>query len=241
MAGIRHALFLVDRANLGRQALRELQQYVTPDDGRKFTELYNVQRLTSNAIDPVSNVCITTIQRLYSILSGEAAFDEANEEQSLFEVGDTLGATAREVRYNRAVPPEYFDVIVIDECHRSIYTVWRQVLEYFDAYLIGLTATPYKQTFGFFNGNLVMEYSRPRAVADGVNVDGQVYRIRTAITEGGSTVEAGYYVARRDRRTRAERWQALDEDLVYEAGQLDRDVVSESQIRTVIRTYRYPL
>jgi hypothetical protein len=36
-----------------------------------------------------------------------------------------------------------------------------QVLEYFDAYLIGLTATPSKQTFGFFNQNLVMEYSPP--------------------------------------------------------------------------------
>lgn len=240
---IKHAkakriLFLVDRGNLGRQALREFQTYVAPDDGRKFTELYNVQRLTSNVFDPTNEVCITTIQRLYSILSGEAAFDEANEEQSLFEVGDSLGTAPRAVHYNRAVPPEFFDVIVIDECHRSIYTVWRQVLDYFDAYLIGLTATPYNQTFGFFNKNLVMEYSRKRAVADGINVDGQVYRIRTRITAQGSTVEAGEQVGKLHRSTRQRRWEELDEDLIYERAKLDRDVVAEDQIRTVIQTFR---
>ena len=112
------------------------------------------------------------------------------------------------------------------------------MLEYFDAHLIGLTATPSKQTLGFFNGNLVMEYPRTRAVADGVNVDGQVYRIRTQITERGSTVDAGYFVDKRDRLTRAVRWEQLDEDFAYTGTQLDRDVVAESQIRTVIRTFR---
>jgi len=238
-ASARRVLFLVDRANLGRQTLKEFQQYVTPDDGRKFTELYNVQHLQSNTLDPVSRVCITTIQRLYSMLSGEPEFDPENEEQSLFEMGSALaGQPPKEVRYNPSLPIEYFDFIVTDECHRSIYNLWRQVLEYFDAGIIGLTATPTKQTFGFFNQNLVMEYSRQRAVADGVNVDGQVYRIRTAIAEGGSTVEAGFYVDKRDRLTRQRRWEELDEDLTYGASQLDREVVSESQIRTVARAFR---
>ena len=66
------------------------------------------------------------------------------------------------VDYNPAVPIETFDVVIVDECHRSIYGLWRQVLEYFDAFIVGLTATPTKQTFGFFNQNLVMEYT-PRA------------------------------------------------------------------------------
>jgi type I restriction enzyme R subunit len=237
--GARRVLFLVDRSNLGRQTLKEFQQYVTPDDGRKFTELYNVQHLRSNALDPVSRVCITTIQRLYSMLSGEAEFDPENEEASLFEAGALLqDQPAKSVQYNPTVPLETFDILITDECHRSIYNLWRQVLEYFDAFIIGLTATPSKQTFGFFNQNLVMEYSRQRAVADGVNVDGQVYRIRTAITEGGSTVEAGFYVDKRDKLTRYRRWEQLDEDLTYTASQLDRDVVSESQIRTVIGTFR---
>jgi len=230
--GARRVLFLVDRNNLGRQTLTEFQTYVTPDDGRK------VQRLTSNVLDPVCKVCITTIQRLYSILCGEEAFAAENEEQSLWEMDAALSGPPKTVQYNPHVPIEYFDVIFTDECHRSIYNLWRQVLEYFDAHLIGLTATPSKQTLGFFNQNLVMEYSRERAVADGVNVDGEVYRIRTRITEQGSIVDAGYYVDRRDRLTRQVRWEQLDEDFMYDPSQLDRAVVSESQIRTVARAFR---
>ncbi len=240
---IKHAranrvLFMVDRTNLGLQALREFRQYVTPDDGRKFGELYNVQLMTSNVLDPVSKVCITTVQRLYSMLRSEEVFDESLEARPLARLAAIFGDRPREVVYNSYLPIEYFDFIVIDECHRSIYNVWRQVLEYFDAYLIGLTATPSKQTFGFFNSNLVIEYPRERAVADGVNVDGWVYRIRTEVTERGSKVEAGEWVDKRDRQTRDVRWEQLDEDLVYEARQLDRDVVTPDQIRTVIRTFR---
>jgi type I restriction enzyme R subunit len=229
----------VDRNNLGRQALREFQAFVTPDDGRKFTELYNAQRLTTNVIDPVNKVVITTIQRLYSMLCGEAEYDPENEERSLYEVaGDLEKQPPKAVRYNPNIPIEFFDFIITDECHRSIYNLWRQVLEYFDAHLIGLTATPSKQTFGFFHQNLVMEYSRRRAVADGINVDGQVYQIRTEITQRGSRVEAGYWLAHRDKLTRQQRWEQLEDDLEYSPVQLDREVVSESQIRTVIRAFR---
>ncbi|MFQ5578293.1 MAG: DEAD/DEAH box helicase family protein, partial [Anaerolineae bacterium] len=232
-------LFLVDRNNLGRQAFREFDQFAAPDDGRKFTELYNVQHLQSNALDHVSKVHITTIQRLFSMLSGEAEFDPANEERSLFELGGALDRQPpKEVQYNPYLPIEYYDFIIIDECHRSIYNLWRQVLDYFDAYLIGLTATPSKHTFAFFNQNLVMEYGRPQAVADGVNVDGEVYRIRTRISEQGDTIQAGFVVPVRDRLTRAQRWQQLDDDLPYTAGELDRKVVAKDQIRTIIRAFR---
>jgi len=237
-AKARRVLFMVDRTNLGRQAHNEFKQYVAPDDGRKFTELYNVQHLQSNALDRVSKVCITTVQRLYSMLKGEADFDAGLENRPLGKMMDVLGDQVRRVAYSDYLPIEYFDFIFIDECHRSIYNVWRQVLEYFDAYLIGLTATPAKQTLGFFNGNLVMEYPRERAVADGVNVDGWVYRIRTEITEQGSHVEAGEWVGKRDRKTREQRWERLDEDLDYEPSQLDRDVVTPDQIRTVVRAFR---
>ncbi|MFA6033247.1 MAG: DEAD/DEAH box helicase family protein, partial [Myxococcota bacterium] len=174
--GARRVLFLVDRSNLGKQAETEFAGFRTPDENRKFTELYTVQRLSSNTIGASTKVAITTIQRFYSMLKGEPEFDPANEEESGF--GSTLSESLPVV-YNTAYPPEYFDVIFIDECHRSIYSVWRQVLEYFDAFLIGLTATPAKHTFGFFNKNLVMEYTHEEAVADGVNVDFEIYKIRT--------------------------------------------------------------
>ena len=191
-AGARRVLFLVDRSNLGRQAYREFQGFTVPGDGRKFTELYNVQPLQSNSIDPVSRVCIATIQRVYSMLKGEE-LDPEQEEFSGFDVASAR-RSPQTVEYNRNFPIEEFDFIITDECHRSIYDLWRQVLEYFDAFLIGLTATPSKQTIGFFNQNLVMEYNHQQAVADGINVGYNVYRIETKITEEGSTIEAGMTV-----------------------------------------------
>ena len=239
-AGARRVLFLVDRTNLGEQAEKEFHGFRTPDDHRKFTELYTVQRLASNTIGEAGKVVITTIQRLYSMLRGEPDFAAEDEASSQFE---STGGAPREplpVVYNPGYPPEYFDVIVIDECHRSIYTVWRQVLEYFDAFLIGLTATPAKHTFGFFNKNLVMEYDHERAVADGVNVDFEVYGIRTRITGQGATIEAKpeTMVEYRDRQTRRRRWERPDDDITYAAAELDRRVVARDQIRTVVRTFR---
>ncbi len=237
-AGAKRILFLVDRKNLGEQAEKEFQNYTTPDDGRKFTQLYNVQRLKSNTIDDVCKVTITTIQRLYSMLKGDEEFLEENEENS---AGEIASDRQFDVEYNPAIPLEHYDFIVTDECHRSIYNLWRQVLEYFDGFLIGLTATPSLQTMGFFNKNLVMEYSHERAVVDRVNVGYEVYRIRTQITETGSKVEAKNTVDVMNKKTREKRGEILDQDLVYRNNELDRSVVAQDQIRTVIRTYKEKL
>jgi len=242
--GARRVLFLVDRGNLGRQAHKEFQAYTTPDDGRKFTELYNVARLTSNKIDPVNRVVITTIQRLYSILKGEPDYNDELEEGSAFTgSGSALVREPPPVVYSEFIPPEFFDVVVIDECHRSIYSLWRQVLEYFDASLVGLTATPAKHTFGFFNKNVVSEYRHEHAVRDRVNVPFEVYEIRTRITQDGAMLaaEPDTVIGKRDRQTRALRWEALDEDMSYTGSALDRSVVAKDQIRTVIRDFHEKL
>ncbi len=235
-AGARRVLFLVDRGNLGDQTLKEFQQYVSPYNNFKFTEEYIVQRLAGNTLDKSARVCISTIQRMYSMLKGRELSEEDDEAsvsglERLFKKPDPL-------EYNPTIPIETFDLIVTDECHRSIYNLWAQVLEYFDAHLIGLTATPNKQTFGFFNQNLVMEYNHEQAVADGVNVNYDVYRIRTAITQAGSTVEAGYSVQVMNRETRAKRWERLDEDFAYDPDRLDHDVVTPDQIRTIVKAFR---
>ena len=239
-AKAKRILFLVDRNNLGKQALNEFQQFASPYSGYKFNEEYTVQHLRKNTIDPASKVCITTIQRLYSMLKGEDEFLEENEEGSLFETETSLLKEPLPVVYNAKIPIETFDFIVVDECHRSIYNVWRQVLEYFDAFLIGLTATPTTQTIGFFNGNLVQEYTHEKAVMDGVNVGYDVYRIETQITKAGARLvkEPGVFVPHRDRRTKLKKYRELDDDLTYTATQLDRDVVAENQLRLVIRTFK---
>src|SRR6266568_2020194 len=237
-ADAKRVLFLVDRSNLGKQAKLEFDKFTIQETQRKFPAEYNVQHLTHNAIDTTSRVCISTIQRIFSILKGEAELDQEIDEHSVYELPV---AEPVEVSYNPALPPDTFDVIIIDDCHRSIYGLWRQVLEYFDAHLIGLTATPTKQTFGFFRQNLVMEYSHDQAVTDGVNVDFTVYKIETAITKGGSTIEAGEFAGFRNRQTRKLRWEAVDEPIEYTAGQLDRAVVAEDQIRTVIQAFKHKL
>ncbi len=240
-AGAKRILFLVDRGNLGKQAEDEFANFEPPDDPRKFPTLYTVQRLKTNSINPAAKVVITTIQRLYSMLKGETEFDASNEEGSGFDSGRAWQGEPPEVVYNANIPPEFFDFIIVDECHRSIYELWSQVLLYFDAFLIGLTATPAGKTIGFFNQNLVMQYGHDEAVTDGVNVDFDVYRIRTRITEQGATIEAGntgVYVDKRHKLTRAERLELLKQDLTYTANQLDRDVVSEIQIRTVLQQFR---
>ena len=235
-AGARRVLFLVDRGNLADQTLKEFQQYQSPDNNFKFTEEFIVQRLSSNTLDTTARVCIATIQRVYAMLGGRELTDDL-EEASL-DQGSSVFSRPDPIEYNPAFPIETFDLIVTDECHRSIYNLWAQVLEYFDAWLIGLTATPSKQTFGFFHQNLVMEYNHEMAVADGVNVNYDVYRIRTAISEQGSKVEAGYSVQIQERETRRKRWETLDDDFAYDPAQLDRAVVAPDQIRTVIRTFR---
>ncbi|MCO5383950.1 MAG: DEAD/DEAH box helicase family protein [Methanosarcina barkeri] len=235
-ANAKKVLFLVDTRNLGEQAEQEFMAYVPNDDNRKFTELYNVQRLRSGYISSDSQVCISTIQRLYSILKGEE-LDEKIEEENPAESG-WQPKEPLPVVYNGKIPIEEFDFVVVDECHRSIYHLWKQVLDYFDAFLIGLTATPDKRTFGFFNENVVSEYSHEEAVADGVNVGYDVYTIETEISKNGAKIAAKEYVDRREKLTRKKRWEQLDEDFTYNAKKLDRDVVNPSQIRNVIRTFK---
>jgi type I restriction enzyme R subunit len=234
--GARRILFLVDRGNLAEQTEKEFQQYKSPYNNYKFTEEFIVQRLQSNTIDTTARVCICTIQRLYSMLSNRE-LPEADDEASTAGL-ESLFKQQPPIEYNPHIPIETFDVIITDECHRSIYNLWAQVLEYFDAYLIGLTATPSKQTFGFFNQNLVMEYGHEQAVADGVNVNYDVFRIRTAISEQGATIEAGFEVEKQDRETREKRWEKLDDDFAYDPNKLDRDVVAPDQIRKIIQTFK---
>jgi len=228
-------LFLVDTKNLGEQAEQEMMSYVPIDDNRKFTELYNVQRLKSSFVAKDSQVCISTIQRLYSILK-DTPLDEATEEINPAELKQSKEPMP--VVYNEKVPPEFFDFIYIDECHRSIYNLWQQVIDYFDASLIGLTATPDNRTYGFFKKNVVSDYSHEKAVADGVNVGNEVYVIETQITQGGGVIPAHVQVERREKLTRKKRWELQDEDEAYSATQLDRNIVNPDQIRTVIRTFR---
>ncbi len=235
-AKAKRVLFLVDTKNLGEQAEQEFMSFVPNDDNRKFTELYSVQRLKSSYIATDSQVCISTIQRLYSILKGtdlDEKLEEENPNERKFQP-----KVIPPIEYDPKMPVEFFDFIVIDECHRSIYNLWKQVLEYYDAFEIGLTATPDARTIGYFDQNLVSEYSHEMAVADGVNVGYNVFIIDTKITQQGGTLWQGEYIEHRERLSRKKRLELQDEDENYSAQQLDKDVVNPNQIRTIIRSFK---
>lgn len=235
-AKAKRVLFLVDTKNLGEQAEQEFMSFVPNDDNRKFTELYNVQRLKSSYIATDSQVCISTIQRLYSILKGTELDEKAEEENPNEKKYQPKEIPP--VEYDPKMPIEFFDFIVIDECHRSIYNLWKQVLEYYDAFEIGLTATPDKRTVGYFDQNLVSEYSHEMAVADGVNVGYEVFIIDTKVTQQGATLWKGEYIEHRERLSRRKRLELQDEDENYSKQQLDKDVVNPNQIRTIIKTFK---
>ncbi len=234
-AKAKRILFLVDTKNLGEQAEQEMMAYVPNDDNRKFTELYGVTRLKSSFIPADNQVYISTIQRMYAILKG-TEMDESSEEQNpneRFQPKEPLP-----VVYNEKVPMEFFDFIVIDECHRSIYNLWKQVLDYFDVFQVGLTATPDNRTFGYFNKNIVSDYGYEKAVIDGVLVPYNVFSIETKITKDGSKISIGENVDKRERLTRKKFWEAVDEDIEYSGKQLDRDIVNPSTIRTIIKAIK---
>lgn len=236
-AKAKRILFLVDRNNLGKQTKKEFDNFAIPKDKRHFSEIYNVAHLETNMIPEESKVVITTIQRLYSMLCGESEFDSTNEEHSGFESQDVQ---TKEVSYNPQIGIDMFDVIIIDECHRSIYGQWRQVLEYFDAFLIGLSATPSKHTLGFFAQNVVAQYDLEKSILDKVNVGYEIFRIKTQISEKGSVIEASaeFQVPFRDKETRKIGYETLEEDLEYSKSDLDRSVLAPSQIRTILQTYK---
>lgn len=229
-------LFLVDTRSLGEQAEREFLAYRPSDDPRSFSQIYGVHRLKSAYIPEGVQVCISTIQRMYSILKGEE-LDASAEETSFYEYVTADTKTPKDVVYNAKYPPEFFDCIIVDECHRSIYNVWSQVLEYFDAFIVGLTATPDNRTFAFFNENVVSEYPREQAIIDCVNVGEDVFLIETQIGKNGALIMK-QMIETRSRLSREKRWKQMDEDVDYKPPQLDREIVNPSQIRAVIRTFK---
>lgn len=229
-------LFLVDTKNLGEQAEQEFMSFLPNDDNRKFTELYGVHRLKSKQIPDDNQVYISTIQRLYAVLKGQDLEESAEEENP--NERNWQPRQVPPIEYNEKLPLDYFDFIIIDECHRSIYNLWMQVLDYFDAFQVGLTATPDARTIAYFQKNVVSEYSHEMAVADNVNVGYDVFLIDTKVTQKGAILWKGEYIEHRERLSRRKRLELQDEDEAYSAVQLDRDIVNPNQIRTVIRTFK---
>ncbi len=229
---MRRVLFLVDRNNLGKQAEGEFGTFRLTENGEAFSTIFTVNRLRSSSIPSDSNVVISTIQRLFSFLKGETIEDNDDDDEN---------EPAEEVILppNLDLPHDYFDMIIIDECHRSIYKNWRKVLEYFDtARLVGLTATPIPETMAFFNNNRIVNYTLEKSIVDGVNVDCRVYRIKTQVTETGGAILEGEKFKEETRYTGEVKTVSSKETKTYTNKELNRSIINPAQIKLILSTYR---
>ena len=229
---MRRVLFLVDRNNLGKQAETEFGTFRLTDNGEAFNMIYTVNRLKSAKVPIDSNVVISTIQRLFSLLKGEEISDNEEDEEYDEEQEIVLPGHPN-------LPHDYFDLIIIDECHRSIYGNWRKVLEYFDtARLLGLTATPVPETMAFFNNNRIVNYTLEKSILDGVNVDCRIYRIKTKATEEGGAIMEGDRLKVETRYTGEVKQVSNKETKNYTKEELNRSIINPAQIKLILNTYR---
>ena len=229
---MRRVLFLVDRNNLGKQAEGEFGTFRLTENGEVFSTIFTVNRLRSSSIPSDSSVIISTIQRLFSFLKGDAIEDNEDDDEN--EPTEEVALPP-----NPNLPHDYFDMIIVDECHRSIYGNWRKVLEYFDtARLVGLTATPIPETMAFFNNNRIVNYTLEKSIVDGVNVDCRVYRIKTQVTETGGAILEGEKFKEETRYTGEVKTVSSKETKTYTNKELNRSIINPAQIKLILSTYR---
>lgn len=237
----KRVLFLADRNNLARQAKSEFSTFNRTENQEEMSSLYTIERLKKNT-DIKADIVISTIQKLFAVLTGEQLTNEESEDAEDERYGaeeEQEDTKVIQLSDDLKLPPDYFQLIIVDECHRSIYGKWKAVLDYFSgAHILGLTATPTPEAYAFFNYNKVEEYTYDESVVDGVNVPSRIYRIKTEKTEHGGAIKAGTRVVETSRKTGKETVYETAHRVDYDPNALDRSVVNPDQIRTVLTEYK---
>ena len=237
---VKRILFLVDRNNLARQTEAEFARFDRTEDRKEMSSLYEIKRLKKES-DIKADIVISTIQKLFAVLTGQAITetDEDAEDEKNSADDEVYGKEMISLGENPKLPPDHFQLIIVDECHRSIYGKWKAVLDYFNkANVLGLTATPTPEAYAFFDGNIIEEYTYDESVVDGVNVPDRIYRIETKVTEHGGTINPGTKVTETIRRSYEMHDYVAEERVEYNSKQLDRSVINKDQIRKVLTAYK---
>lgn len=242
----RRILFLVDRRSLAAQAVRAFSVF-EPEPNQKFDKLYEVYSNRfqkedfgeEDAFDPKVMprdylldpqpkhvfVYVCTIQRMaINLLGRQAVFSEE---------GDDIDEDAEKLK----LPIHAFDVIIADECHRGYSTaelsVWRTVLDHFDAIKIGLTATPAAHTKAYFH-DVVFRYTYEQAVREGHLVDWDLVKIKSDVRINGVFLKEGETVQAVDPISGAEHLDALEDERSFETTELERKVTSPDSNRKIL-------
>ena len=235
----RRVLFLVDRNNLARQTETEFSLFDRTEKQKPMNELYQINRLKKPE-DIQGDIIISTIQKLFAVLTGQTIIDddEDKEDERIGLKDAVKNEPAIVLDGDLKLPPDYFQFIIVDECHRSIYGKWKAVLDYFkDAKILGLTATPIPEAQAYFNNNEIAKYTYDDSVVDGVNVPARVYRIITEATVHGGTITVGETVTDVNRAGEVVDTYTAQNRIDYAPNQLDRSVINPNQIEAVLKSY----
>lgn len=237
----KRVLFLVDRNNLARQTESEFSLFDRTEHQQSMSNLYSIKRLKRES-DIDADIVISTIQKLFAVLTGQQLTEgneDAEDEEAKKDEDQSIEEETIQLGNDLKLPPDYFQFIVVDECHRSIYGKWRAVLDYFsEAKILGLTATPTPEAYAFFNNNIVENYSYDDSIVDGVNVPSRIYRIETEVTKYGGVIEKGSTVVETSTKTGQSTKYKAENNYGYTAQALDRSVVNPDQIRKVLTAYK---
>lgn len=237
---VKRILFLADRNNLAAQAESEFSLFNKTENQQKMGDLYNIKRLRKEN-DIKNDIVISTIQKLFAVLVGQTIQEENEDEEDELAKRDEESDSKDviEIGEDLKLPPDYFQMIIVDECHRSIYGKWKQVLDYFSgATVLGLTATPTPEAYAYFNNNIIEQYTDEESVVDGVNVPPRIYRIITDVTAHGGTIEKGSKVIETAKKTGKSEMLAAQTTVEYGSAELDRSVVNKNQIKEVLMAYK---
>ena len=238
---VKRILFLVDRNNLAKQTKSEFSLFDRTEKQQAMSSLYQIKRLKKES-DIKGDIVISTIQKLFAVLTGQALTEgnEDAEDEIAKEDEEKKSKEVISLGNDLKLPPDYFQFIIVDECHRSIYGKWKAVLDYFtEAKILGLTATPTPEAYAFFNNNVIKRYTYDNSVVDGVNVPVRTYRIITDITAHGGTIEEGTEVVETPRRKGGKTTTYnVNQTIEYAPTQLDRSVINRDQIRKVLTAYK---
>lgn len=237
---VKRVLFLVDRNNLARQTESEFSLFDRTENGHALSALYQINRLRKPE-DINGQVVISTIQKLFSVLTGQAISDDNEDAEDENFNRDNEKALKEVVQLGNdlKLPPDFFQFIIVDECHRSIYGKWKAVLDYFkNATVLGLTATPIPEAYAYFDDNIIEQYTYDDSVVDGVNVPARVYRIMTEATVHSGTIHEGEKIVELTRRTGEVEEYTAKQRVDYSPTQLDRSIINQNQIEKVLSTYR---
>lgn len=239
----RRILFLVDRRALAAQTVSAISAFQTPE-GLKLDKDYEIfsQKFQRDDIDEESNfdpqvlpeeyltnpqekhtfIYVSTIQRMAINLLGKDVVSD-------FE----YDIDAKKLD----IPIHAFDIIIADECHRGYSAKetgnWKQVIDYFDAVKIGLTATPATHTLAMFK-NKIYSYSTEQAVIDGFLVDYDAIKIKSDIHINGAFLKPGELVGEIDTETGKESLDEMEDEREFQATEIEEKITSPDSTKKII-------